>query len=106
MISPSTVAGLALAAFVSTGALVALAGPASAAEPACIAGFTTLQKETWILRCRKIVPLPQQNAAFVQANNADCNFTSYWNYGPKVTSEINRARRTATIRYTCGHIEN
>lgn len=105
MIRPSTLAGLALAALVSTVTFFALPGPATAAEPACIPGFTTLQKETWILRCRKIVPLPQQNAAFVQANNANCNFTSYWNYGPDVTSEINRARRTATIRYKCGHVE-
>jgi hypothetical protein len=106
MIRPSTLGGLALAAFASTAALVALTEPAAAAEPACIPGFTTLQKETWILRCRKIVPLPQQNASLVQANKADCNFTSYWNYGPEVTSEINRARGTATIRYKCGHVES
>ena len=105
MIRSSTLPGLALAMMASTVALVALSDRAAASDPACIPGFTTLQKETWILRCRKIVPLPQKNAALTQANNANCSFTSYWNYGPEVTSEINRARRTATIRYKCGHVE-
>lgn len=102
----TTLAGLAFAAFASAAAFVAFSDKAQAAEPACIHGFTTLQKETWILRCRKIVPIAQKNAALMQANNANCNFTSYWNYGPEVTSEIDRARGTATIRYKCGHVES
>jgi len=106
MTRPSILAGLALAAVASTASVVALTGPAVAAEPACIPGFTTLQKETWILRCRKIVPIAQKGMALTEANNANCHFTSYWNYGPDVTSETNRARGTATIRYKCGHVEN
>jgi hypothetical protein len=96
---------LAFAAFASTVALFALSGPAAAAEPACIPGFTTLQLETWLLRCRKIVPIAQKGVALTEANNVNCNFNSYWNYGPAVTAETNRARGTSTIRYKCGHVE-
>lgn len=47
----------------------------------------------------------QKGVALTEASNANCNFNSYWNCGPAVTAETNRARGTATIRYKCGHVE-
>ena len=67
-----TLAGLAFAAATSTFSLLALTAPATAAGPSCQFGFQTIQKESWILKCRKTVPMAQKGVALTQAGNANC----------------------------------
>jgi hypothetical protein len=101
-----TLAGLALAAATSAFALLLLGEPAAAAGPSCQFGFQTIQKESWILKCRKTVPLAQKGVALTEAGNANCTTDSYWNFGPAVTAEHIRRNTMVTVRYTCGHVES
>lgn len=100
-----TLAGLALATFTSTAGFLALTLPASAADPVCQFGFSTVQKTGWLLKCRKTVPLLQKGVALTEANNANCKTNSYWNFGPAVTATHLPGNRRVTVRYTCGHVE-
>ena len=105
MNSSITLAGLALAAATSIFALVSMTGPAAAADPVCVAGFQTVQKASWILKCKKTVPMAQKGVALTQAYNANCTPNAYWNFGPAVTAQHIAANTLVTVRYTCGHVE-
>jgi hypothetical protein len=100
-----TLAGLALIAATSTFALVALTEPAAAADPVCQFGFQTDLKKSWILKCKKTVPLLQKGVALTQAGNANCTPNAYWNFGPAVTAQHIANNTLVTVRYTCGHVE-
>ncbi len=100
-----TLAGLALAAATSTFALMALTGPAAAADPVCVGGFQTVQKASWILKCKKTVPMAQKGVALTQAYTANCTPNAYWNFGPAVTAQHIANNTLVTVRYTCGHAE-
>jgi hypothetical protein len=100
-----TLAGLALVAATSTFALLASSAPAAAADPVCQFGFQTDEKKSWLLKCKKTVPLLQKGVALTEAGNANCNTNSYWNFGPAVTAEHIRRNTMVTVRYTCGHVE-
>lgn len=100
-----TLAGLALAAATSGFAFLALTETAAAADPVCVAGFQTSEKKSWILKCRKTVPLAQKGVALTQAYNANCNTNAYWNFGPSVTAQHLAGNTLVTVRYTCGHVE-
>lgn len=80
-------------------------GGPSVQDPVCAPGFITIQKASWILRCRTVVPIAQYGVALTTAQNAVCNTWSYWNYGPAATGSIQQSRGTATVEYTCGHVE-
>ena len=84
-------ATLTLAAASTALAFLAISEPAEAA-PICEFGFQTVQQESWILRCRKTAPMSQKGVLLTEANNANCNTDSYWNFGPKVTAQHLRAR--------------
>jgi hypothetical protein len=100
-----TLAGLALAAATSIFALVTLTEPAAAADPVCQFGFLTDVKNSWLLKCKKTVPLLQKGVALTQAGNANCNTNSYWNFGPAVTATHLPGNILVLVRYTCGHVE-
>jgi len=104
MSSPLTLAGLALAAATST---IACLGPteAAAAYPSCVSGFQTAEKKSWILKCKKTVPMAQKGVALTQAYNANCTPNAYWNFGPAVTAQHLAGNTLVTVRYTCGHVE-
>ena len=99
-----TLAGLALVTLTSASAFFALTQPAAAA-PSCQFGFSTVAKNGWLLKCSKTVPMSQKGVALTQANNANCNTDSYWNYGPAVTAKHNRRNTHVAVGYTCGHVE-
>jgi hypothetical protein len=100
-----TLAGLALAAATSAIAFFALTESAAAADPTCVTGFQTVEKKSWILKCKKTVPLLQKGVALTQAGNANCNTSNYWNFGPSVTAQHLAGNTLVTVRYTCGHVE-
>ena len=79
--------------------------PAQAADPVCVPGFSTVKKESWLLKCRKTVPLVQKGVALTEAGNAHCTTDSYWNSGPKVTAQQDR-RQMVQVTYICGHVES
>ena len=87
---------LATAAFLTT-------SPAEAAAPVCVPGFSTIEKKSWILRCRKIVHVSLKGVTITQANNAICKTDSYWNFGPKVV--VKQIGSKVSVTYTCGHVE-
>ncbi|MCW5696294.1 MAG: hypothetical protein KIS96_06105 [Bauldia sp.] len=78
-------------------------GAPQVVDPVCLPGFVTVQKLSWILRCRAVVPQAQAAATVAQAQGANCNTWSYWNYGPAVTSSAMRG--SVTVEYICGHVE-
>ena len=78
-------------------------GAPSAVAPTCVFGFSTVQSLNWLLKCRKTVPTAQLGTAVTQAQNANCNTSNYWNYGPNVTTAIDGGN--ATVEYLCGHVE-
>jgi hypothetical protein len=88
------------------GAAIALAAvvPTASADPVCAAGFQTVEKKNWILKCRKTVPMAQKGVALTQAQTAQCKVNSYWNFGPSVTANHGPANVLVTVRYTCGHV--
>ena len=99
----------------AAGALTTSIAPSAAAiggllgnsgAPSCIAGFATIQQLDWLLKCQKTVPITHMGVAVTEANNANCNTSRYWNYGPDTTAQVNRARGTATVTYICGHVES
>jgi hypothetical protein len=101
---------LASAALAFTVAASALAvdtavAPARAADPTCAAGFSQIEKKSWILRCRKTVPLAQKGVALTQAGNAVCKTEPYWNFGPKVTATHINNNTQVRVDYMCGHVE-
>lgn len=100
-----TLAGLALAAFTSASAIFVTTEPAAAADPVCQFGFSTVQKTSWLLVCRKTVPLMQKGVALTEAGNANCKTNSYWNFGPKVEAKHLIGNRRVRVKYTCGHVE-
>jgi hypothetical protein len=105
MSTPLTLAGLALTAATSAIALLALTEAAAAADPTCTSGFQTEQKKSWILKCKKTVPMAQKGVALTQAGNANCTTSAYWNFGPSVTANHLPGNQMVTVRYTCGHVE-
>ena len=105
MKTQTTLAGLALAAAISAFALLALTQSASAADPVCQFGFQTVEKKSWILKCKKTVPMSQKGVALTEAYNTNCTTNSYWNYGPAVTAEHIRRNTYVVVRLTCGHVE-
>ena len=78
---------------------------ASIAGPTCQPGFKTEQKSASILKCKKTVRIAQKGVALTQAQTAQCQTDSYWNYGPAVTAKHGPANVLVTVRYTCGHVE-
>ena len=105
MNSSITLAGLALATATSIFALVSMTEPAAAADPVCVGGFQTVQKASWILKCKKTVPMALKGVALTQAYTANCTPNAYWNFGPAVTAQHIAANTLVTVRYTCGHVE-
>ena len=105
MNNPITLAGLALAAATSVLTLVATTEPASAADPFCENGFNTLDKKSWILKCGKTVPVLQKGVWLTHAYNANCNTSTYWNFGPSVTAKHLPGNILVRITYICGHVE-
>lgn len=104
MKSRATLAALALAATTSASAYLVFTEPADAA-PVCEFGFQTVLKKSWILKCSKMAPMAQKGVLLTQANNANCNTDSYWNYGPQVTAQHLRRNTVVKVGYTCGHVE-
>ena len=103
-----------IAAGLAAGALTTSVAPASAigglmgnggGAPSCVVGFAAIQQLDWLLKCQRTVPVALMGVAVTQANNANCNTSSYWNYGPNTTTQVNRGRGTATVTYICGHVE-
>jgi hypothetical protein len=86
-------------------AVLGVSVTASMANPSCAPGFQTVQKSASILKCRKTVPMAQKGVALTQAQTAQCQVNSYWNYGPSVTASHGAANVLVTVRYTCGHVE-
>ena len=86
-------------------AVLGVSASASIAGPTCAPGFQTVQKNASILKCRKTVPVLQKGVALTQAQTAQCQVDSYWNYGPAVTANHHPANVLVTVRYTCGHVE-
>jgi hypothetical protein len=78
---------------------------AAAADPVCEFGFQTIEKKNYILRCSKTAPMSQKGVLLTQANNANCNTSSYWNFGPKVTAQHLRRNTAVRVDYMCGHAE-
>ena len=85
--------------------VLGIATPASIAGPVCAPGFKTEQKQASILKCKKTVRMAQKGVALTQAQTAQCQIDSYWNYGPAVTANHGPANVLVTVRYTCGHVE-
>jgi hypothetical protein len=86
-------------------AVLGVSASASIAGPNCVAGFQTVQKSASILKCKKTVPVIQKGVALTQAQTAQCQVDSYWNFGPAVTANHHPANVLVTVRYTCGHVE-
>jgi hypothetical protein len=103
----STAFSLALAALAAAATLGvdAAVTSARAADPTCAAGFSQIEKKSWILRCRKTVPLVQKGVALTQAGNAVCKTEPYWNFGPKVTATHINNNTQVRVDYMCGHVE-
>jgi hypothetical protein len=93
------------AKLLGTAVVLGITMPASIAGPTCVPGFQTVQKSASILKCRKTVPVLQKGVALTQAQTAQCQVDSYWNYGPAVTANHGPANVLVTVRYTCGHVE-
>ena len=96
---------LTLAKLLGAAVAIGITMPASIADPTCKPGFQTVQKNASILKCRKTVPMAQKGVALTQAETAQCQTDSYWNYGPAVTANHGPANILVTVRYTCGHVE-
>ena len=94
-----------LARFLGAAVALGLTMPASIAGPVCESGFQTEQKQASILKCKKTVRMAQNGVALTQAQNAQCQTDSYWNYGPAVSAKHGPANALVTVRYTCGHVE-
>lgn len=101
----ATFAALALAAATAASAYFVPTSPATAADPVCEFGFQTVMKKSWILKCSKTAPISQKGVLLTQANNANCNTNSYWNFGPKVDAQHLRRNILVKVEYTCGHVE-
>ena len=97
-------AAIAALAFAAISASAKLSAPASAA-PVCEFGFQTVQKKSWILKCRKTGPMAHKGMLLTQANNANCTTDSYWNFGPKVSATHLRRNTLVRVEYICGHVE-
>lgn len=98
-----SLAGLALGILVLATAAFLKTSPAEAADPVCVPGFSTIEKKSWLLRCRKVVMIGQKGATVAQANSANCTTDSYWNFGPNVSVKYMGIKISVT--YTCGHAE-
>lgn len=96
---------LTLAKVLGAAIVLGVTMPASIAGPSCESGFKTEQKNASVLKCRKTVPMAQKGVALTQAQTAQCQTDSYWNYGPAVTAKHGPANVLVTVRYTCGHVE-
>jgi hypothetical protein len=96
---------LTLAKLAGVAVILGITMPASIAGPVCASGFQTEQKQASILKCKKRVPMAQKGVALTQAETAQCQVDSYWNYGPAVTAKHGPANQFVTVRYTCGHVE-
>jgi hypothetical protein len=94
-----------LAKLLGAALVLGITMPASFASPSCKPGFQTVQKSASILKCRKTVPMAQKGVALTEAQTAQCQVNSYWNYGPAVTAKHRLANTQVTVRYTCGHVE-
>lgn len=81
-------------------AVLGVSASASIAGPNCVAGFQTVQKSASILKCRKTVPMAQKGVALTQAQTAQCQVDSYWNFGPAVSARL-RWRRCSTALSSC-----
>lgn len=86
-------------------AILGASASASLADPTCAPGFTTEHKSASILKCKKTVRVVKKGVALTEAQNAQCQVNSYWNYGPAVTAKHGAANALVTVRYTCGHVE-
>jgi hypothetical protein len=96
---------LILAKLLGAAAVLVLTLPASAADPVCRPGFQQVEKNSYILKCKKTVQMSQKGVALTLAQTAVCNTSSYWNFGPAVTAQHGPANVLVTVRYTCGHVE-
>jgi hypothetical protein len=96
---------LTLAKLIGAAMFLGFTVPAAIAGPSCESGFKTEQKSSSILKCKKTVPMAQKGVALTQAQTAQCQTDSYWNYGPAVTAKHGPANVLVTVRYTCGHVE-
>lgn len=96
---------LTLAKLLGAAMFLGFAMPAAIAGPSCESGFTTEHKSASILKCKKTVRIVQKGVALTQAQTAQCQTDSYWNYGPAVTAKHGPANVLVTVRYTCGHVE-
>lgn len=83
---------------------VILRGNGPATAPHCEFGFQTQQQTGWLLICRKIVAPELKNLTLAQAGQANCNVSSYWNYGPQ-PKVLQDHKSFFEIQYTCGHVE-
>jgi hypothetical protein len=101
----TTLAAMAIAAATAASAYLFPTNSAHAADPVCESGFQTVQKKSWILKCSKTAPMSQKGVLLTQAYNANCNTSSYWNFGPKVDAEHLRRNTMVKVDYTCGHVE-
>lgn len=96
---------LTLAKLFGAAVILGITLPAAVADPVCLSGFQTEHKSASILKCKKKVPVIQKGVALTQAQTAQCQVDSYWNYGPAVTAQHGPANVFVTVRYTCGHAE-
>jgi hypothetical protein len=96
---------LTLAKLLGAAMVLGITLPAANAGPSCESGFTTEHKSASILKCKKTVRMVNKGVALTQAQTAQCQTDSYWNYGPAVTAKHGPANRFVTVRYTCGHVE-
>jgi hypothetical protein len=96
---------LILAKLLGAAAVLVLTLPASAADPVCRPGFQQVEKNSYVLKCKKTVRMSQKGVALTLAQTAVCNTNSYWNFGPAVTANHGPANVLVTVRYTCGHVE-
>lgn len=94
-----------LAKLAGAALVLGLTMSASNADPVCAPGFQTEHKSASILKCKKTVRMTQKGVALTEAQTAQCQVNSYWNYGPAVTAKHGPANRRVTVRYTCGHAE-
>ena len=81
------------------------ASKATAADPVCQFGFQTVEKKSWILKCRKTAPMAQKGVLLTEAGNANCKTSRYWNFGPKVSAQHLRGNTMVRVEYICGHVE-
>jgi hypothetical protein len=89
---------LTLAKLAGAAIVLGITMPASIADPVCTSGFQTEQKQASILKCKKRVPMAQKGVALTQAETAQCQINSYWNYGPAVTAKHGPANQFVTVR--------